>query len=182
MSNTLKDLTGKRFGKLVIKARSACRGTKTYWHCLCDCGIEKEVWGGALAYGTSRSCGCARNETLRRVFTTHGATVNGESTPEYLMWSASRATAKRNGLPHNLELSDIIIPKFCPVLGIELKVNKGRPKFDSPSLDKLVPSLGYVKGNVSVMSYRANWLKQNSSIEEITKLAEWMKYQFQENA
>ena len=176
--STLKDLTGKRFGKLLVKERAKSRGKRTYWSCLCDCGVEKEVWGGTLAYGTSNSCGCARRESLKRIFTKHGATVNGESTPEYNMWQASRATAKRNGLPHNLALVDIIIPKHCPVLGIELHVNKGRPRFDSPSLDKLVPALGYVKGNVCVMSYRANWLKQNSSLEEITKLAEWMKTQF----
>ena len=58
--NWLIDLTGKRFGKLVVleqcEKRSACRQIK--WTCSCDCGKQTEVDGGSLRSGNTRSCGC----------------------------------------------------------------------------------------------------------------------------
>ena len=42
--------------------------------------------------------------------------------------------------------------------------------YDSPSLDKIIPSLGYVKDNIWVISYRANTIKNNCTFEEIEKL------------
>lgn len=44
--------------------------------------------------------------------------------------------------------------------------------YDSPSLDKIIPSLGYAKGNIWVISYRANTIKNNCTFEEIQKLYE----------
>jgi hypothetical protein len=174
--STLIDFVGKKFGRLLVKARAPSRGNCTFWLCLCDCGVVKEVWAGSLQSGNAKSCGCARNETLKRMFTTHGATANGKVTLEYTMWSHSRAVAKKNNLPHNLELSDIVIPMHCPVFGFELcRENKVKPQYNSPSLDKLIPSLGYVKRNVRVISFKANWLKQNSSLEELKKIAEWLE-------
>jgi hypothetical protein len=71
-----------------------------------------------------------------------------------------------------LELSDIQIPTHCPVLNIELKHNFGgkTPANNSPSLDKLVPELGYTRGNVFIISHRANRLKSDLTIAEIGKL------------
>lgn len=80
----------------------------------------------------------------------------------------AKYSAKKKGLPFNLEAEDIIIPEFCPVLGIKLAKSDHKQGGSSPSLDKIVPEKGYVKGNVRVISQRANLLKSNATIEELT--------------
>lgn len=94
-------------------------------------------------------------------------------------YNALKCRAKRKGIPFNIALDDLEIPDACPVLGIPLKGwgenNVGGYKDDSPSIDKFIPELGYVKGNVSIISFKANLLKRDSSLEEIGKLYEWMK-------
>ena len=62
------------------------------------------------------------------------------------------------------------IPEVCPVLGIPVNrggVGKkgGRP--DSPSMDRIDPTKGYIKGNVRVISNRANTLKCNATVAEL---------------
>ncbi len=65
------------------------------------------------------------------------------------------------------------IPKVCPVLGIELyngpyKAGTGKhPKDHSPSIDRIIPKLGYVKSNVRIISFRANTLKGNATAAEL---------------
>lgn len=94
----------------------------------------------------------------------------------HLLKNAERR-AKEKDLPFDLELLDIVIPTHCPILGIKLRVGNGRPGgFDnSPSLDRIVPELGYVIDNVEVISYRANRLKSDATSEELTKIAKYMK-------
>tara|TARA_R110002096_G_scaffold58562_1_gene147378 strand:- start:878 stop:1360 length:483 start_codon:yes stop_codon:yes gene_type:complete len=87
----------------------------------------------------------------------------------------AKSRAKRKGFPFDIEESDIIIPKICPVLGINIITNTIRkPTDNSPSLDKFIPELGYVKGNIAVISVRANRIKNNSTRQEIELLLQWM--------
>lgn len=116
----------------------------------------------------------AKNEWYRlskggtvRKWIRHGKT----GTPEYAMLKHCANRAKDAGLPFNLEIQDIVIPARCPVLGIELRPAKGRPDHNSPSLDKIIPSLGYVRGNVRVISWRANLLKNNGTPAELRLVA-----------
>ena len=57
------DLTGQRFGRWIVLYKSDKRnaGGAIYWHCKCDCGIEKDVLGTSLRQGTSLSCGAHSN-------------------------------------------------------------------------------------------------------------------------
>jgi hypothetical protein len=70
-----------------------------------------------------------------------------------------------------------VVPDKCPILGIELFISeKGVGRTDnSPSLDRIIPSLGYVKGNIAVISQRANRIKNDATLEEITKLKAWLE-------
>lgn len=79
---------------------------------------------------------------------------------------SSRKRAKFKGLEHNIELEDIIIPEFCPLLGLTLTRNPEGLQANSPTLDRIDSTKGYIKGNVWVISHRANTIKNNSSIEE----------------
>ena len=71
--SALKDLTGQRFGRLVVIGRegSTTKGLAT-WRCLCDCGKETVTKGSCLRLGEAKSCGCWRGEVGRKHLTTHG--------------------------------------------------------------------------------------------------------------
>lgn len=90
--------------------------------------------------------------------------------PERDMLNQARSRARRDGYPCTITEADIIIPKLCPLLGIELKRNMNKVGFNSPTLDKIIPTLGYVPNNVIVISHRANAIKNNATIEELQKL------------
>ena len=48
---------------------------------------------------------------------------------------------------------------------------------NSPSLDKIIPSKGYVEGNVAWISFKANAIKNDANSEEILKVSKWLKKQ-----
>lgn len=82
-----------------------------------------------------------------------------------------RVRAKKLGVPFDLTPADLVLPTVCPVLGVSLRV--GGPRMGAPSVDRIVPGRGYVKGNIVVVSGRANVLKGNASVDELKKLAEF---------
>ena len=92
------------------------------------------------------------------------------NTAEYL-FSLAKNRAKRKGWVFTLS-SPLPIPRVCPVLGIELAVCCG-DKWRSPSYDRIDSTKGYIEGNVIVVSYRANILKNNATPEELSLLAEF---------
>jgi hypothetical protein len=75
------------------------------------------------------------------------------------------------GIPCTLTEHDISVPTHCPVLGIPL--NKSH-RNNWPSVDRLIPDLGYVRGNVAVISLRANRMKSNMSLSDLLKLLNYM--------
>jgi len=87
----------------------------------------------------------------------------------------ARERAKSKGRPFNIVVGDIVMPEFCPVLGIKLERNKKQHGVNSPTLDCLIPEKGYVKGNVAVISFRANSLKSDATLDELQKLTRWVK-------
>lgn len=97
--------------------------------------------------------------------------------PEKVLWFNARRRAKKKGIEFSIEPSDIIIPDFCPVLGIKLNkfCGRGKEKNDSPSIDRIVPNKGYTKDNIRVISWRANTLKNNASFEEMKCVYEDLK-------
>jgi len=94
----------------------------------------------------------------------------------YLFYNA-RQRAKKYGIPFDLEKSDIVIPEFCPVLGLRIDpAGTGRRGMhpNSPSVDRVVPELGYVKSNIEVICMRANLIKRDATAEELRKLADYI--------
>lgn len=84
----------------------------------------------------------------------------------------ARERSVRSGIPFAIALSDLDAPAFCPVLGIALDYAvRGRHRDASPSIDRFVGSLGYVRGNVRVISWRANRLKSDGTPEELAAVA-----------
>lgn len=109
------------------------------------------------------------------------ATKRRRATPEG--WAKERIPklkhrAKQQGLEFDLEWTDIIPPTHCPVFGIELDLNPPGKAYgipNAPSVDRKNNSRGYVKGNVVVISNRANLLKKDGTVDEIRRLLKYME-------
>ena len=68
--------------------------------------------------------------------------------------------------------SNIIINEYCPVLNIPLDRST---KDNVPTLDRLDNSKGYTKDNIVVISFKANRLKNNATVDDISKILYYMK-------
>lgn len=89
----------------------------------------------------------------------------------------ARASAGKRKLAFNISVQHLmdIAPQICPVFGepLEYGNDKGNPHV--ASLDRIVPELGYVKGNVQIISFLANRMKSDASQEQLEKFADWVK-------
>lgn len=88
-----------------------------------------------------------------------------------VLWSHAKIRAKKSGLPFDLEISDVKIPKICPILEIPIYVGDEYRKWNSPSIDKIDNQKGYTKDNIRVISYMANHMKAHASKEELLLFA-----------
>jgi hypothetical protein len=164
---------------------------------LCRRGHDLSLPDALFPSGTCKACKAVRNEKKKSL---DGECANGHSRavvgvnsngdckacakgyrdkrrefqPEKQMWYQAQRRAKNEGLPFNIDVEDIVIPAHCPVFPhIALVANAGGKRESSPSLDKIVPSLGYVKGNVQVISMKANRMKSDGTLEELVQLGKW---------
>lgn len=102
------------------------------------------------------------------------------SQPVYRMLQSVRANAKRKGVPMLITVEHLLpLPKYCPMLRLELDYSyRGKGgvwKPNSPSVDRIEPTKGYVPGNVQILSMRANTLKSNATIEELRRVVQHME-------
>jgi hypothetical protein len=169
------DYTGQKFGRLTLRwpVGQKGRGKNVYWLCSCDCGNMKVICastvvrnGSESGGGFSKSCGCLRNEKTSQRFSTHGQS----GTSEHAMWKSAHRRAKTFSLPFDIHVTDITIPEFCPLLEIRLECGTGKAHANSPTLDRIIPALGYVKGNIQVISRRANAIKNDATLEELERV------------
>lgn len=65
------DLTGQRFGRLTVVSRAENKSVRTCWHCVCDCGNEKDILAISLTRGLTQSCGCLHRESTSKVGKSH---------------------------------------------------------------------------------------------------------------
>lgn len=115
-------------------------------------------------------------EKARQIGRNHQRNRRLEKPAEYMVTRA-RIRARDKNLPFALTPGDIVIPAVCPALGIPLRIGTGGPTDNSPSLDRLVPERGYVPGNVTVISYLANRIKNNATVDELAAVLRWMETQ-----
>lgn len=101
--------------------------------------------------------------------------INIKDDPKYKIKKSTLYKAKRRAQKKNLEfdlnINDIIIPNICPLLEIPLIFDAGRGSLYSPSIDRIDNTKGYIKGNVRIISHKANTSKSNSTKEEYNLLA-----------
>jgi len=100
---------------------------------------------------------------------------------EKRMISAARIRAKKKGLEVSITEDDITIPTICPVLGIEITKENRRASDTSATIDRIDNNKGYIRGNVLIISYRANSIKRDGSMDELYKIYHYMrKYQVED--
>lgn len=91
---------------------------------------------------------------------------------EWVLLNSAKHRARVSGATFSITLLDIHVPEKCPLLGIPLFRSRGLPSPNSPSLDRLDASKGYVPGNVWVISYKANTAKNDLTLAELKLLVE----------
>ena len=99
----------------------------------------------------------------------------GPRTWEERTVSNIRIRAWQKGLPCTIGVEDIPLPEVCPVLGIQLVCGKKFSCENSPTVDRIKGSLGYVPGNVKVISSRANRIKTDATADELEKVAAYAR-------
>jgi hypothetical protein len=90
--HTFQNLIGETRGRLAVLRFAGIRKRRSYWICLCDCGLETVAGADALNSGRTKSCGCLQSEiTVSRNHrgVTHGH--NGYNSPEYRSWTAMKS-------------------------------------------------------------------------------------------
>ena len=108
MAPKQKDITGQRFGRLIVLSEDSRRkranrpGTEVFWKCLCDCGNTTVVKRGSLTSKTTQSCGCrkrdavlARNKLCRK-----------DGTALRSLYNTYQQRARKSGLVFELSIED----------------------------------------------------------------------------
>ena len=89
---------------------------------------------------------------------------------QQLCWYAKKRALKK-GLEFSIKPKDIYIPKKCPILKVPLICSTRY----SPSIDRIYPDKGYIKGNIAVISALANSMKANATPQELLIFAKNIK-------
>ena len=97
--------------------------------------------------------------------------------PRQRLFVSSQHNARNRGVEHTISVEDIKLPKVCKYLGITIDYSRSSEKgrlraADSPSIDRIDPSRGYVPGNIQIISFLANQMKSNATIEQLLAFAE----------
>lgn len=91
MPAKMLDLTGDRFGRLVVVRLSERINGAIAWECICDCGSSKIARAGHLRSGEIQSCNCLKRERQAASVTTHGEARHSRSVPEYYTWQSAKS-------------------------------------------------------------------------------------------
>lgn len=145
----LIDLTGNRFGRLVVQARANNAGHHLRWHCLCDCGKSKTVNSSHLKTGHTTSCGCAAAETIAKR-NKENATHGMWKTAEFGIWVEMK---KRCHNPKHRRYADyggrgiVVCDEWRASFQAFFDYIGPRPSADH-SIDRMRNGEGYKPGNV----------------------------------
>lgn len=91
--------------------------------------------------------------------------------------SVVKSSCLKGNIPYDMTVDNLYpLPLSCPVFGTPLNwMSEGKgTSHDHPTIDRMVPELGYVNGNVQIISNRANRLKNNASLGEIEAIFRYM--------
>jgi CDGSH-type Zn-finger protein len=165
-----QDLTGQRFGRLVVLERSESKMTKaglrTYWLCRCDCGNEKIAPASTLKKGTCTSCGCYKPNALPRDESARNRVIE-----------TYKNGAIRKKIPFELTREEFfkLTDDNCAYCGQEpYLVSKSHSESDDyihNGVDRVDNSKGYTKKNCVPCCTPCNFAKRTMGVD---KFYEWV--------
>jgi hypothetical protein len=122
-----------------------------------------------------QQCKSCHRERSRRAMRKNisSSKIHYNKHPEKKIFMNLKGRAKAKNIIFDLTLEDIVIPDVCPILKIPLIPFSASD--NSPSVDRLIPELGYIKGNINIISNRANRIKSDASLNEIKAIYDWLK-------
>jgi hypothetical protein len=182
---------GQTFGRLFVvrrleNAKMPSGAVFSKWLCRCECGTETSVLGIDLKAGKTKSCGCLFRETTQQkglANRVHGGYSENSDTDYLILYRvlySIKDRTKKKGYESDLELSDLPpIGDICPVFKIrydKTRKNKYRSDF-VPSIDRKDSSLPYMKkykDNLYFISWKANRLKSDATVDELRKIIDYM--------
>lgn len=117
----------------------------------------------------------------RAAWKARNAARQKEVTRDPLRWAKRiiirlRHKCKNGDIPFSITAADIHIPAVCPVFGTPFVFGgtNGYKDWNSPSIDRVIPELGYVPGNICVISARANTIKNNATADELRRIVAYI--------
>lgn len=153
-------------GDIIYKICTKCKQEKLYSeftkHPKTKDGLRYQCKSCNYEYG--------KDPTIRKKWSEKYYRKKKQEQPELFLFKQAKHRAKfdYNNLEFTIEISDIVIPEYCPYLNVKLDSSI---KDYSPSLDRIDSSKGYTKENIQVISYKANRMKSNASKEELVQFA-----------
>lgn len=184
-----KDLTGHKFGKLIVLYRSEdyispkTRKPRAVWHCRCLCGNETDVLGENLRKGNTTSCGCAKSE-IGEIFRTHGQT----NSRLYLVWQGMKSRCYNPNNPQYKNYGGGGIFVCCEwrnsyVNFMRWAINNGYDKRASRgvcTIDRIDNNQGYYPENCRIVAQQVqmNNVRYNRILsygDESHTISEWSK-------
>jgi len=98
---------------------------------------------------------------------------------------AAKGRAKKNGIPFDIHVDDLKpFPEVCEIFNTELSYTNSRvdDRRNSPSLDRVIPELGYIKGNVRIISFKANELKSYNTPDTLIAILKYLNVNTKKDA
>lgn len=132
------------------------------------------VCSAAAALAWQKQMYCERADDFRRM-----CRDKKLKNPVAYMLTGSRSRAMKRGIEFSITASDISLPEKCPCCAVSMQMRSGPaekgPLPNSPSIDRLDPSKGYVAGNVAVICWRCNEIKRNATLSELKTVVAWLE-------
>jgi len=144
----------------------------------CKCVKTREFFVQHGWYNCKKCKECHRQDSIRwrnkhrDRFNERMWEYYGEN-PDRRLFKATCTTAKKKGFEHDIKRTDILIPESCPYLGVPIDLERTRNQRNryGPSVDRIDSSKGYIKGNIEVISYQANKMKNDATEDELIAFA-----------
>ena len=161
------NLVGERYGRLTVVELDGVRNRKSYWKCICDCGLTVIATGNNLRSGNTQSCGCLHREKVAKMGRqnkTHGE-GHGNGTRLYHIWCGMRQRCN-NPNHHAWNLYGGKGVKLCdewndyPTFKAWALANGYA---DNLSIDRIDPSKGYCPENCRWLTPSENTARANKN-------------------
>ena len=122
----------------------------------------------------SKHAGCSSGYDTSRCKPCKKARADWAKVPlEKRIYNRAKTRAKRKGIPFDILLEDVVIPNKCPVFSQPFVY--GDPDW-TYSIDRLDNSKGYVRGNILIVSNKANRLKNDATMDDLRTVVDFYEH------